>query len=285
LGWVGFSVITNARKKRKDDTQLADSQTNLRTNAARLVQEVEQAILSEKTSVGPVAARLAALATVNTKALNVYERAKGLITNHTEEVQTMLNEVANIRSSLKQVVGQDYTSPSPTQRVDTSAVSGAALPVSPYPTSVAQPTHLAPSSVPSQYYAPPQVVHTTVMVDNSLPVTDLLMVDMLLQNSHTRDIEAATQRQREIDLETDRQRADEREVAQQNSFNDNSSNTVDSGNNDSFVDTSSSSTDSGNNDSFDNSSSSTDSGNSDSWASSSDDSSSSSSDSGSSSSD
>ena len=244
--------------KREEQEKFIAFNLQLHSRAALLVQDIQKAILSEKTAVSPSAARLTAINTVNFRALNVYDRVKCLVTSDISDIVRLIGEVADIRQALNEVLDAGYSVTSTTVKIkktyaksaSTTVVEAEAAPTSQAIPSAAPTSQAIPSAAPVITQAPPQ----TVVVNSGLSMTDLLVADMIINEPHRhRDDEYFTR--------------PEAPAPQ-----------PDSGNNDTW-DTPSS--DSGNNDSW--SSSSSDSGNNDSWSSSSsDDSSSSSSDSGSS---
>ena len=269
-GWVGYLAYSNVREKRRKLLEVDQALATLRTKSATLVSAVEKALLNEKTAESPSVAKLGAIQAVQVKALNLYERAKNLITDDFAEVNNMISECGNIRSSLSSVVNRNYETPTPKAKViDPGLHYEAPVPKTRSPArvrTVAQPA--APVAPPPVVQSTPQAVRETVIVNNSNPVADVLMVDLMLNESRRederrreRDAEDRRERLREDSRRAERDREEERE--RQSSYSSRSS-----------------STDSGNSDSWSSSSSSSDSGSSDSWSSSS----SSSSDSGSSSS-
>lgn len=262
---VAIAAFIFYRNKREEQEQFTEADSQLRSGAALLVQDIQKAILSEKTAVSPSAARLTAINAVNFRALNVYDRIKGLVTSDISDIVRLSDEVADIRQALNEVLDADYSGTSTTTKVKKTYAKPVSTPVEAEPAPI--PTSQSiPAAAPVITQTQPQTV--VVNGNSGLSVTDLLVADMIINEPHRhRDDEYFT---RPSPPPPPPEFREEYAPAVE----------TDSGNNDTWNTPSS---DSGNNDSFSNSSS--DSGNNDSWSSSSsDDSSSSSSDWGSSSS-
>ena len=268
----GIVAFIFYRNKREEQEQFTTADSQLRSGAALLVQDIQKAILSEKTAVSPSAARLTAINAVNFRALNVYDRVKGLVTSDISDIVRLSDEVADIRQALNEVLDADYSGTAATVKVTKPHHT----PVAEVEPEVAPASVVSPQTIPAAAPVITQPQPQTVVVNSGnsgLSMTDLLVADMIIGDHHHRDDEYFTRPAAP---------APEPEIVEPDSGNNDrwSSSSSDSGNDDSF---SSSSSDSGNNDSWSSSSSSDDSSSSSSsdWGSSSD-SSSSSSDSGSS---
>lgn len=255
---AGIVVFMFFRNKREEQEQFDSSNSQLRSGAALLVQDIQKAILSEKTSVAPVAAKLTAINAVNFRALNVYDRVKGLVTTEISDIVRLSDEVADIRQALNEVLDADYSGTSPTVKVTKSRRPVVAAPIEAEEAAIpARVTQTIPAAAPVITQSQPQVV-VVGGSNNGMSMTDLLVADMIINEPH-------------------RHRDDEyfsRPAAPGPEFQESYAPAVepDTGNNDRWT---SPNSDTGNDDSF--SSSNSDSGNDDRWSSSSDDSSSSSS--------
>jgi len=241
LGWGIVATIMFYRNKKRAAAELSEADTDLRSSAAQLVQDIQKAILSEKTSVNPSVEKMTAINAVNFRALNVYDRAKSLTSTDIRDFNRMSNEVADIRQALNEVLDADYSGVASTVKVTKTRKSTVAVEdLTPAPASGAAFPPASAAPVITQAAPQPQ----TVIVNNNggMTMTDVLVADMLLLMP-------------------------EPEVVTPDSGNNDSwfSPDTDSGNNDSF---SSSSSDSGNNDDWSSSSSDDSSSSSSDWSSS-----------------
>lgn len=255
----GYLWYDARERKRLIAQQLEDSITSLRSKVARLVQDVGAAILNEKTSAAPVAAKLSDLAVINTKVLNLFDRAKNTAGLTDYDVSVLLTESESLRIKLTNIEYRQYgakvqeedsapayTPPPVIKRVRRTAETRTAQ--------VPRRT----SSVQSSSASTASGRDTVVVSNGSNLVTDLLMVDMMLEESRRRDRDEADRRRRaerdEEERKAERRAEERREEARRQEESSWSSR--------------SSSSDSSNNDSWSSSSSSSDSGSNDSWSSS-----------------
>lgn len=256
LGWGIVAAYLFYRNKREAEAEFNEAESKLTSSASKLVQDIQKAILSEKTSVSPSPAKLSAINSVNFRALNVFDRIKSLNTADISDINQLGNEVADIRQALNEVLDADYSGVAPTVKVTKThkrVVDIVEPEAAPAPASGAA---FAPATAaPVITQAAPQPQTVVVNSNGGMSMTDFLVADMLINEPRR-------------NYDNDYYTPTPAPVVE-----------PDSGNNDNWT---SPDTDSGNNDDW--SSSSSDSGNNDSWSSSSsDDSSSSSSDWGSSS--
>ena len=245
IGAIAYFVYTSYSERKEKRDALNAARDELTTKAAELVQDVEEAILNEKTSVMPDANKLAAINTLKTKVLDAYARSKSLHTDVRSEVTEMISEFNNLRYKLNSVLITDYSTR------ETSVKMKSGWPKSGPMKKITEPAY-TPRQSPAQAAQPAPVAQPaptytqapTVVVQNDNTMSTILAAEMLMESSRRDERDRQERRDREERAERERDREEAREAARERAA---AQAERDSGNNDSW---SSSSSDSGNNDSF-----------------------------------
>lgn len=180
LGWFAVMIYMHYRTKREEEERLVSSESQLRTNAALLVQDIQKAILSEKTAPAPSTERMNAITVVNFKALNVYDRVKNLAISNINDIVRLADEVSNIRQTFNEVLDADYSVKATVKVTKTARHTVAEVEETPAPVHTAQ---AIPAAAPVITQAQPQTV-VVGGVNNGLSMTDLLVADMIINEPH-----------------------------------------------------------------------------------------------------
>lgn len=258
-------ALQKRNERRRAKEELEGEIVSLQSRAVRLVENVENAILTEKTSMKPFEEKIAALQIIKGKVLNVYDRAKNSIFETLDDCEALMRECMALEMKLNTTVymtaganvddAGEYRERRAAPRRNVSKVTKA-----PKVTQRVEPT------------PQPQVIRETTVVNQGSSLSDVLVTGMILnsmnQHSHTdyeqqRRDEERRERQREQDEadRRERQRRADEEREEENRRSSWSSFSSDSGSSSSWG---SSSSDSGSSDSW-SSSSSSDSGSDNNW--------------------
>ena len=262
-----YHLLAARREKAEKQADFETALSDLRNKVASLVENINKALLEEKTSTAPSAKKIDAINSVNRSALALYEEVKGQEPENQIVVGQLLRKWINISSTLDSVLNANYdavpenSAPSKhkTQQRQGREPSDNGFAPGPFRT--------APVAAPTP--SPTVVEHTreTVVVNNtssSSGLMDAVIINSVLNSDDSRarrDREERQDRQDRIDRQDREERAARREREDREEADRGRSNSWDSS-------SSSSSSDSGSSDSWSSSSSSSDSGSSDSYSSS-----------------